>query len=100
MGIDVGKNSFHLVDFDQRGSIVLRQKWSRGQLEARLANMPPSPIGVETCVGAHHLEARGRHRQDLMMAHTRVLRQGQCFWRGSHCHYTHVGPNKSAGNRA
>ena len=41
MGIDIGKNSFHVVGLDQRGTIVLRQKWSRGQGEARLANLPP-----------------------------------------------------------
>jgi transposase len=35
--------------------IVLRQKWSRGQVEARLANVPPCLIGMEACVGAHHL---------------------------------------------
>jgi transposase len=34
---------------------VLRQKWSRGQIEARLASMPPCLIGMEACVGAHHL---------------------------------------------
>jgi hypothetical protein len=38
MGIDIGKNSFHVVGLDQRGAIMLRQKWSRGQIEARLAN--------------------------------------------------------------
>jgi hypothetical protein len=37
IGIDIGKNSFHVVGQDQRGAIVLRQKWSRGQVEARLA---------------------------------------------------------------
>jgi transposase len=31
MGIDIGKSSFHVVGLDQRGAIVLRQKWSRGQ---------------------------------------------------------------------
>jgi transposase len=34
---------------------LLRQKWSRGQIEARLANIPPCLIGMEACVGAHHL---------------------------------------------
>jgi hypothetical protein len=29
--IDIGKNSFHVVGLDQRGAIVLRQKWSRGR---------------------------------------------------------------------
>jgi transposase len=51
IGIDIGKNSFHLVGQDRRGAIVLRQKWSRGQVEARLANLSPCLIGVEACVG-------------------------------------------------
>ena len=55
IGIDIGKNSFHVVGLDDRGAIVLRQKWSRGQIEARLANLPPCLIGMEACVGAHHL---------------------------------------------
>jgi transposase len=37
---------------------VLRQKWSRGQMEARLANMSPCLIGMEACVGAHHLSRK------------------------------------------
>ncbi len=41
VGIDIGKNSFHVVGLDERGAIALRQKWSRGQVEARLANIPP-----------------------------------------------------------
>ncbi len=58
VGIDIGKNSFHIIGLDQRGSIVLRQKWSRGQVEARFANMPPCLIGMEACVGAHHLSRK------------------------------------------
>src|SRR5213079_2395253 len=55
VGIDIGKNSFHVVGLDECGAIVLRQKWSRGQVEVRFANMPPCLIGMEACVGAHHL---------------------------------------------
>jgi transposase len=33
VGIDIGKNSFHVVGLKQCGAIALRQKWSRGQLE-------------------------------------------------------------------
>ena len=55
VGIDIVKNSFHVVGLDERGAIVLRQKWSRGQVEARFSNMPPCLIGMEACVGAHHL---------------------------------------------
>jgi hypothetical protein len=29
IGIDIGKNSFHIVAFDDRGAIVLRQKSRR-----------------------------------------------------------------------
>jgi transposase len=58
IGIDIGKNSFHVVGHDKRGAIVLRQKWSRGQVEARLANMQPCLIGMEACVGAHHLSRK------------------------------------------
>jgi hypothetical protein len=39
MGIDIGKNAFHVVGLDRRGAIVLRQRWSRRQVEVRLANM-------------------------------------------------------------
>ena len=60
IGIDIGKNSFHVVGLDSRGAIVLRQKWSRGQVEARLANMSPCLIGMEACVGAHHLESKAQ----------------------------------------
>src|SRR5437868_10257209 len=58
IGIDIGKNSFHIVGQDRRGALVLRQKWSRGQVEARFANMPPCLIGMEACTGAHHLSRK------------------------------------------
>jgi transposase len=62
VGIDIGKNSFHIVGLDDRGAILLRQKWSRNQVQARFANMPPCLIGMEACVGAHHLS---RKRNEL-----------------------------------
>ena len=42
IGIDIGKNSFHVVGHDARGAIVLRQsgrvaKWKRGSPIYRLA---------------------------------------------------------------
>jgi hypothetical protein len=52
IGIDIGKNSFYIIGLDGRGAIALRQKWSRGQLDMRLANMPACLIGMEACVGA------------------------------------------------
>ena len=34
IGIDIGKNSFHVVGHDKRGAITLRQKWSRGRMRS------------------------------------------------------------------
>ena len=81
IGIDIGKNTFHVVGLDGRGAIVLRQKWSRGQVGARLANMPPCLIGMEACVGAHHLSRRLKalgHDARLMPAkYVRPYSKGQ-----------------------
>jgi len=55
IGIDIGKNVFHLVGLDKGGAIVVRQKLSRGQLARRLANIPRCLIGMEACSGAHHI---------------------------------------------
>src|SRR5215468_6438280 len=81
MGIDIGKNSFHVVGLDQRGAIVLRQKWSRGQIEARIVNMPPCLISMEACVGAHHLSRKLQvhgHDARLMPAkYVRAYSKGQ-----------------------
>ena len=81
IGIDIGKNSFHVVGLDSRGAITLRQKWSRGQVEARLANMSPCLIGMEACVGAHHLSRKLKalgHDARLMPAkYVRPYSKGQ-----------------------
>ena len=81
MGIDIGKNSFHVVGLDARGAIVLRQKWLRGQVEVRLANLPPCLVGMEACVGAHHLSRKLKelgHDARLMPArYVRPYSKGQ-----------------------
>jgi len=58
LGVDIGKNTFHLVGLDKRGAIVLRERLSRAQVEVRLANTAPCLVGMEACVGAHHLGRR------------------------------------------
>jgi transposase len=55
IGIDLGKNLFHVVGLDATGAIALRKKRSRNQLEQSLANISPCLIGMEACAGAHHL---------------------------------------------
>jgi transposase len=81
MGIDIGKNSFHVVGLDRRGAIVVRQKWSRSQIEVRLAAMPPCLIGMEACVGAHHLsrklQALGHDARLMPAKYVRAYNKGQ-----------------------
>ena len=81
IGIDIGKNSFHVVGLDNHGAIVLRQKWSRGQVEARFANMPVCLIGMEACVGAHHLsrklQALGHDARLMPAKYVRPYSKGQ-----------------------
>ena len=81
VGIDIGKTSFHVIGLDRRGAVVLRQRWSRSQVEARFANMPPCLIGMEACVGAHHLSRKLRalgHDARLMPAkYVRPYSKGQ-----------------------
>ena len=55
IGIDIGKNTFHLIGLDKRGAIVMQARLSRSQLGRRLANIPRCLIGMEACAGAHHL---------------------------------------------
>jgi len=77
IGVNIGKNSFHVVSHDERGAIVLRQKWSRGQVEARFANMPPCLIGMEACVGAHHLSRKGHDARLIPTRYVRPYSKGQ-----------------------
>ena len=62
IGIDLGKTTFHLVALDERGKVVIRQKFSRKQLLAYTANLPSSLIGIEACSGAHFLGAALREQ--------------------------------------
>lgn len=58
VGIDLGKNTFHVVGLDEHGNIKLKKCFSRAQLVVHMANMPACRIGMEACCGAHHI---GRH---------------------------------------
>lgn len=57
IGIDLGKTTFHLVALGEHGKVVVRKKFSRGQLLAYTANLQCSLIGMEACSGAHFLGA-------------------------------------------
>ncbi len=53
IGIDIGKNNFHLIGLDGAGNIVLHRKLSRSQVIVRLASLRPCLIGMEASALAH-----------------------------------------------
>ena len=53
IGIDIGKEVFHLVGFDPDGKIVLRRKIKRLALVSEFEKLPPCIIGMEACLSAH-----------------------------------------------
>lgn len=55
LGIDLGKNVFHLVGLDSSGQVVIRKRCSRRQVLAFTANLQVAVIGMEACSGAHFL---------------------------------------------
>ena len=55
IGVDLGKNTFHICAMNDKGTILLRERLTRAALPKRFANIPPCRIGMEACAGSHHI---------------------------------------------
>ena len=55
IGMDMGKNTLHMIGLDSCGAIVLREKVSRGRITSRLANLSPCLIGIEAGMATHYV---------------------------------------------
>ena len=53
IGVDIGKDTFHLVGFDHAGQRVLRQKNKRLALKPTLQKLPPCVVGMEAGMNSH-----------------------------------------------
>ena len=53
IGIDIGKDIFHLVGFDEAGNIILRRKIKRLALVKTFNELPRCIVGMEACLSAH-----------------------------------------------
>ena len=53
IGIDIGKDVFHLVGFDGQGALVLRRKIKRLGLVSVFDKLPRCIVGMEACLSAH-----------------------------------------------
>src|SRR5215203_3833257 len=52
IGIDIGKNSFHIVGHDERGAICAAPEVVARPGGGPICRLPPCLIGMEACVGA------------------------------------------------
>lgn len=71
LGIDVSKNSFHVVGANRAGKPLFREKFTRQMLAEFIANHPPCLIGMEACPGSQHLARKFEemgHQVKLMPA--------------------------------
>src|SRR6201997_2343413 len=80
IGIDMGKNTLHIVGLDSLGAIVLRERVSRGRITSRLAKLPHYPIVVEAGMATHYvareLAALGHDVNQFPPAYAKPFRQG------------------------
>jgi transposase len=58
LGIDLGKNWFHLIGIDTRGEVVLRKKLNREKLMPFIADLPTCIVSMESCPGSQYLGRR------------------------------------------
>lgn len=55
LGIDLGKRWFHVVERDEEGQVVLRQRLNRNQMHHFMAQHTTCLVGMEMCCGSQHL---------------------------------------------
>src|SRR3954471_14895622 len=53
IGVDIGKEVFHLVGFGADGKIAFRKKIRRLDLKDTFENLPSCIVGMEACLSAH-----------------------------------------------
>jgi transposase len=53
VGVDIGKDTFHLVGFDRAGQRVMRKQIKRLALSATFEQLPRCIVGMEACLSAH-----------------------------------------------
>ena len=80
IGMDIGKNTLHMIGLDSCGAIVLREKVSRERVTLRLANVPPCLIGIEAGMATHYvareLAALGHDVKQIPPTYAKPFRQG------------------------
>jgi transposase len=81
IGIDIGKDVFHIVGFDVDGRIALRRKVKRLALADTFRQLPPCIVGMEACLSAHFvsrtLRALGHEPRIIPAIYVKPFTKGQ-----------------------
>ena len=81
IGVDIGKDVFHIVGFDADGKIALRRKIKRLALAETFKKLPPCVVGMEACLSAHFvsrtLRALGHEPRIIPAIYVKPFVKGQ-----------------------
>ena len=80
IGVDIGKDVFHIVGFDSDGKIVLRRKIRRLSLTDVFKKLPRCIVGMEACMSAHFVSRTLRQlgfEPRIIPKYTRPFAKGQ-----------------------
>jgi hypothetical protein len=76
IGIDIGKEVFHIVGFSAEGKIAFRRKIKRLALTETFEKFPPCVVGMEACLSAHFVSRALRRAAGTLSAMPDVCLQG------------------------
>jgi transposase len=54
LGIDLGKNWFHLIGINDAGKVVFRKRMNRNQLAEFAVSLPACLVAMESCPGSQY----------------------------------------------
>jgi len=81
IGVDIGKEVFHLVGFDTDGKIAFRKKIRRLGFADTFEQLPPCIVGMEACLSAHFvsrtLRALGHEPRVIPAIYVKPFVKGQ-----------------------
>jgi transposase len=81
IGVDIGKEVFHLVGFNSDGKISFRKKIKRLALKDAFEQLPRCIVGMEACLSAHFvsrtLRALGHEPRIIPAIYTKPFMKGQ-----------------------
>ena len=81
IGVDIGKDVFHLVGFGADGKIAFRKRIRRLGLKDFFEKLPPCIVGMEACLSAHFvsrtLRALGHEPRIIPAIYVKPFVKGQ-----------------------